>query len=628
MEQPAAEVPRRAAVFTILPVLGLLGLLAIPAPPAAFAQTVSPPAGTMSIDQVKAGQKGKGRTVFEQDRIEEFDVEVLGVLNNQQPKRDIIIARLSGRNLESTGVIAGMSGSPVYIDGKVIGAVAFSFPFAKEAIAGITPIGEMMRIPRETAKTGPGPAAASDAAWEIPFRPSLSLDELLARAGGRLPALESAAASGPALRPLPVPLVFGGFAPSVIDKAAPFFTRLGFRPLRAGGSVQALTKPGPLATSPLRPGDPVTLQLVTGDIDLSAVGTVTYVDGNKILAFGHPLYNLGPVEYAMARARIITVVPTLDNSFKIATTGETIGSFTQDRTAGASGEIGRMPRLVPVNIRLIDETGDVKEYAFKVVNDRLLSPVMINMALSTFLGSEVRSAGDLTMTMRCDVYLESGQSVRLEDMFSGNFNAASQDMSGLLTAVLFFLSNNPFESVGLHRIDVAVRTEERVRFANLDRVWLDKYEASPGEPISISVHYRGLGGETLVEDAGVLAPNLPAGSEFQIIVGDAGSMQQVESGQYRATGFVPRSMSQILRLLNNLRKSNRIYFKVLATKPGLFLRGEEMPNLPPSMKSLFASPRAALPAPTELTSSTLTEYQLPVQYVFKGLAVVPVRIRK
>jgi hypothetical protein len=372
----------------------------------------------------------------------------------------------------------------------------------------------------------------------------------------------------------------------------------------------------------------VTLQLVSGDLDLSAVGTVTHVDGNKVFAFGHPLYNLGASEYAMARARIIAVVPALDNSFKISATGETIGSFIQDRTAGVYGEIGKMPGLVPVNVRLADDAGTVREYAFKVVHDKLLTAAITNMALATFLGTEVRSAGDLTLTLRCDIYLETGQGIKLEDMFSGNFDAAAQDTAGLVAAVLFFLSNNAFESVGIHRVDLSLRAEERVRFANLDRVWLDKYEVSPGEAISIKVHYRGIGGETLVEEAGMLAPNLPAGTEFQLIVGDAASMQQVEAGQYRAAGFVPRSLSQIIRVLNNLRKNNRIYFKVIAPKPGIFLRGEEMPNLPPAMKSLFVSPRAALPAPTELTTSTLSEYQMPVQHVFKGLAVIPIRIRK
>ena len=578
----------------------------------------------MPLDQIKAGQTGKGRTVFEDTKIEEFEADILGVLNNVQPKRNVIIARLRGKNLESTGVIAGMSGSPVYIDGKLIGAVAFSFPYAKEAIAGITPIGEMMTLSAE--KTKPGQGSFS----RIPFTPSLTLDELFDIRKDVFPVRESLVARGQTLSPLKIPLVFGGFSPRVMDKVSPFFSRLGFYPVKSGGGVQSLEIPSALDMT-LREGDPVTLQLVSGDLDLSAVGTVTYVEGNKVLAFGHPLYNLGAVDYAMAKAKIITVVPMLDNSFKLSATGNMIGAFTQDRTSGALGEIGKMPDLVPFNIRIFGEKNDPREFKLNLVNDQLLTAVLVNMSLLTLLGSEVRAAGDLTLELQGDIYLDSGQNVQvihLEDLYSGNFDASVQDLTGLVTAVVFFLTNNEFKDISIHRIDLAVRPTEQAKFAQLERVWLDKYEASPGETISIKVYFRTFRGESLVEEVPLSAPNLPAGSEFQLIVGDAASIRQVEVGQYRSAGFVPRSLNQLVRLLNNLRKNNRIYFKVLASKPGLFLRGEEMPNLPPAMKSLFASPRAASSAPTELNNSTLGEYQLPLPYMFKGMVSIPIKIRK
>jgi hypothetical protein len=381
----------------------------------------------------------------------------------------------------------------------------------------------------------------------------------------------------------------------------------------------------------LREGDPVTLQLVSGDLDLSAVGTVTYVQGNKVLAFGHPVYNLGAVDYAMAKATIITVVPALDNSFKLSATGNLIGTFTQDRATGALGEIGKMPRLVPLNVRMIGKNSDTGEFKLKIVNDKILTPVLVNLSLLTLLESEVRSVGDLTLELQGDIYLDTGpsvQNIHLEDLYSGNFNASAQDLTGLLTAVVFFLTNNEFKDVNIHRIDLAIHATEQAKFAYLERVWLDKYEASPGEPIALKVFFRTFRGESLVEEVPLTTPNLPSGSEFQLIIGDAVSMHQVEMGQYRAAGLVPRSLNQLVRLLNNLRKNSRIYFKIIASKPGLFLKGEEMPNLPPSMKSLFASPRAASAAPTELASSTLGEYQLPVPYLFKGLASIPLKIRK
>ena len=574
----------------------------------------------MPLDQVKAGQKGKGRTVFVENKIEEFDVDILGVLYNYQPRRNVILARLRGKNLETTGVVAGMSGSPVYIDGKLIGAIAFGFPYAKEAIAGITPIGEMLAISTEKAKSSSFPSA------RLSFAPSLRMEDIFEIWKDGFAAQQDFIAAGQACRFLKIPLLFSGFSSNAVEKARPFLSRMGFYPVLSGQAGQAVEK-RPSPEPALREGDPVTVQLISGDMDMSALGTVTYVDGNKILAFGHPLYNMGPVDYAMTRATVMTIVPALDNSFKLAATGNLIGAFTQDRTSGALGEIGRTPRMIPINVRLIGDSLDLKEFKFQVINDRILSPLLANLSLVSLLGSEGRSNGDLSLELDGDIYLDNKQSVHLEDLYSGNFGASTQDLSGILTAVIYLLINNEFKDVGIFRIDLNIRASEQPKFAYLERVWLDKYEASPGEAIDIKVYFRSFRGESVVEEVGILAPRLPAGSEFQLVVGDAASMHQVEVSQYRTTGFVPRNLDQLVRILNNLRKNSRIYFKVIASKPGLFLKGEEMPNLPPTMKSMFTSPRAAASSPTELSISTLMEYQLPLPYIFKGMAVIPIKIR-
>ncbi len=376
-----------------------------------------------------------------------------------------------------------------------------------------------------------------------------------------------------------MPLLFAGFPARSLDKARTLFGPLGFQPALAG-TQQAAEKPLAVDLS-LREGDAVALQLITGDLDVSAIGTATFVDGDKVLAFGHPLYNLGPVGYGMAKAKVITIVPTLDNPYKMAVAGSPIGSFTQDRTAGVLGFLGRAPKTVPLNVNLIGDGGTLREFKLNLVADKLLTPLLMNMAVSAVLTGENRSLGDLTLEFQGDLYLDSGQSVHLEDMFSGNLDAAATDLSGLTTAVAYYLTNNEFGDVGLHRIDLNVRVIEQIKRAQLERVWLDKYEASPGESISIRVYYRGYRGETQMEEVPFSAPRLPAGTDFQLIVGDAGSMAQIEAGQYRAQGVMPRSLPQLIRLLGSLRKHNRIYFKILAAKPGLFLRGEEWPNLPP-----------------------------------------------
>jgi hypothetical protein len=574
----------------------------------------------MPLNQVKPGMKGKGKSVFQGSVVEEFDVEILGILEHNQPKRNIILANLSGKDLETTGVLSGMSGSPVYIDGKLIGAVAFSFPYAKKPIAGITPIGEMMSVaaPKEKAKTS--------FSLQMPFKLSLTLEEYFERNKDVFASRASAEFGGQTYVPLAMPILFKGFSPRLFDKVRPIFQKWGFTPVLAGGSGQSLEKLASDLT--LREGDPVAIQLIGGDMDFSALGTVTYVDGNRVLAFGHPFYNLGPVDFAMTKASIVTVVPTLDNSFKVGATGPLIGKFTQDRPSGAFGEIGKMPSLIPVNIRKVEPEGGGNEFKLKVIRDKIMTPLLMNLAVSSVLQNEERSYGDLTLELNGDVFLDNGLSVHLEDMFSGAMGDTVTNVSGLIMAVVYYLTNNEFRDIGIHRIDVNVMSKEEARFSYLERVWLDKYEASPGEIIQIKVITRTFRGETAEQEVPLVVPSLPSGSEFTLVVGDAASMAQLEMSQYRSQDFVPRSLNQLIRLLNNLRKNNRIYFKIIASKPGLFLKGEEMPNLPPSMKSMFASPRAATSMPTEITRSTLSEYQLPAAYVFKGLAAIPIKIKK
>jgi len=577
-------------------------------------------ASVFPLEQVKPGLQGQGKSVFLGSAIEDFDVEILGVIENVQPRKNIILARLSGRGLDNTGVIQGMSGSPVYIDGKLVGAVAYAFTFSKEAIAGITPIQEMLSVAGEKSERRPAQP------FTFPLQSTLTLDDLLEINRDLFASRSSAAAQGQAFQPIGVPLVFGGFNPETVERAKPAFIRLGFVPMASGTAAQvAGNLPGPGLS--LQEGDPVAAQLVSGDLNVAALGTVTHVDGNKVFAFGHPLYNLGSVDYGMAKADILTVVPSLEASFKLSAVGPVVGSFSQDRVSGTFGEVGRMPKLIPLNVRLLEPGGGIKQFKLELVNDKILSPLLVNLTLASLLSSEARSHGNLSVELGGDLYLDNGASIHLEDLFSGNFNNAVTSLSGLLTAVVYYIANNEFQDVGIHRIDLSVRPSEQAKFSYLERVWLDKYEAKPGERIQVKIFYRAFGGQTVQETVDIEAPPLAAGSEFHLVIADAMSIHQLEQNLYRRQDFIPRNLAQLIRILNNLRKNNRIYFKMLASKPGLFLKGEELPNLPPSLTSMFSSPRAAASAPTELTRSTLREYQLPIPYVFRGMASIPVKIK-
>jgi hypothetical protein len=571
------------------------------------------------VDQIEAGMKGKGRSVFLGDTIEEFDVEVLGVMRNIQPKKDLIVVRIGGANIEDAGVIQGMSGSPVYIQGKLIGALSYSLgAFVKEPIALVTPINEMMAIPeKEPAKSSFMP--------QIPIKKHLPLSELFSIYESYFYKDPTIVSGDRAFSPISIPLVFSGFSPRVFEKARHFFSKLGFSPMSvsiSGQSREGITIPD----LTLKGGDSVGAQLVTGDLNISGVGTVTYVDGNRVLAWGHPWFNLGTVGYTMTKADVMTIIPKLDVSHKLTGTEIPVGKFSQDRVPGLYGELGQVPDLIPLNITVRSDKAE-KKYVVNLTQDKILTPALINMVVSSLILSEERAIGDLSLDFSGDVYLDNGMSVHLEDLFSGNFDMASTNLSSLVAAVVFFLMSNEFQNLSIHRIDLTITPSEDVKYGQLEKVWLDKYDVSPGEIIRIKVYTRSFRGESAMWEGGIPVPNLPKGSEFYLAIADAESLQQLEANQYKRQPFVPRNIEHVIRMLNNLRKNNRIYFKILASKPGLFLRGEEMPNLPPSMKSMFASPRAASSAPIELDRSTLGQLQQPVPFVFRGATLIPIRIK-
>jgi hypothetical protein len=336
---------------------------------------------------------------------------------------------------------------------------------------------------------------------------------------------------------------------------------------------------------------------------------------------------LGTVDFAMAKAKILAVLPSLETSFVLSASDRTVGRFVQDRNSGVFGELGKLPRYIPINANLITADGETREFKVQIADNKIFTPLLVNLVVSSIVLSEERNLADLSLELRGTIFLDDAPPVQLQDLFSGNLDMAATDLSGLVAAVVFYLNNNEFKELGIYKIDLNIGVAEEVRFATLEKIWLGKYEAKPGEIIPMKVYYRNFRGETIVDDLSLPTPNLPSGSEFNLIVGDAASIQSIEISQYRTTGFVPRSLYQLIRLLNSLRKRNYIYFKIIAAKPGLFLRGEEMPNLPPTMKSMFSSPRAASTPPVKITRSTLGEYRHGIPYVFSGLAVVPVKVK-
>jgi hypothetical protein len=592
----------------LIPLLLLAALFAAPA----WAVDVIP------VSEIKPGMKGVGRTVFEGTRIDEFQVEVLGVLENVLgPGGSMILARLTGGPLEKTGVIAGMSGSPVFIDGRLVGAVAYSFPFAKETIGGITPFAEMVAA---TANTAPRAASARLALRYGVGGPAFPLDReaLVAALKRPLPSVVADPGAfrgtlppglgGASLQPLSIPLSFTGFDPAVLDWARPLFASLGFTPVSgaAGGNL-------PGEAPPLEPGSAVGVSLVDGDFDLSSTGTVTAVEGDRVYAFGHPFFNLGPTQFPLRTAWVYSVFPSLYSSFKITAPMNVVGTMDQDRSTAIAGRLGAEPRMIPVRVTLNTSRGQERRYAFRVVEDELLSPALSFISVLSALQGSERTYGTSSMKVAARLQLSGGREVRVEDLFAEDQPAVQA--SALAAAPLAYLMGNDFERVTVEGLAVEVASYESVQTATLQRAWLERAgPIRPGSTVPLKVLLRTYRGETRTETIDVQVPPSAAEGQYALLVSDARTITSLEQREMRQP-FVPRDLDQLVRAINGLRRNNHIYARLMRPESGAIVSGEYMQSLPPSVLSVLGSGEAGV---VPIRTAAVWDHDLPTTFAISG----------
>ncbi len=404
------------------------------------------------VDELRPGMVGVGKTVFEGDRLDDFTVHIIGVLRNViGPRRDLILARLEGGPLANAGVIAGMSGSPVYIDGRLVGAVSYSLgAFSKEPIAGITPIAEMTEdatLPavRRQASRVDLPMPLTPEAFQASLRQAFSWIRPFAESPADVQVLgDINAGIGTMLRPIATPLTLGGFDASVIAPVAAVFRDQGFVPVMGGGAQ--IAGAAEAASRPLRPGDPIGVALMSGDLELGATGTVTEIAGDRVYAFGHPFYGLGPTQFPMTRAYVHAVLPSLQSSMKIASTGEVIGTISQDRATTIAGTLGKGPAMIPINLTLNNaERGLHKTFRIAMVNDELFTPLLAYMSILNTLTSYERQNGVGTYVLRGSASIKNHGDISFEDLFTGDQPSAGAAAS--LVAPINVLLRNSFEGI-------------------------------------------------------------------------------------------------------------------------------------------------------------------------------------
>jgi SpoIVB peptidase S55 len=607
-------------------VLAMLAAVAVVSLPLSGATT------QMDVKDIRPGMVGTGHTVFDGTHVEEFKAHIIGVLENViGPNRNLILAKLEGGPLAQTGVIAGMSGSPVYIDGKLVGAVSYALgSFPKEPIAGITPIAEMTDSTASTAVRPPGArvhvefpltrdslSAAFRKAlnWNRPFadRPNdtelFGASEVAGIAGAQL---------GTLLRPIATPLVMSGFEPGVADVFAGAFRDQGFVP--TGGNAAGLHAGEKPYEGPLKPGDAVGVMLVGGDLMLGATGTVTHIDGNRVYAFGHPMYNLGPTEFPMTRAYVYTVLPSLFSSMKLSTTGEIIGTVLQDRATAIAGKLGDGPRMIPISVSLESSRAARQTFHFTVVNDPLFAPLMTYASILNTLGSYERQFGAATFSVHGVAKVRKHEPIAFDNLFAGD--QSSMGAASYIVGPMSALMGNDYEKVDFDGLDVTFATTEEPKTATLERVWIDDPRPRAGRTVPLKVMFRTYRGEDVVRTMPIEIPANATGS-LSLLVSDGARLGQNEQREARAPQ--PRSVDQIIRTLNKGRRNNSLYVKLLGSDPGAVVSGELLSALPPSVLGVLEGDRNGGNF-NPLHNATIGEWELPTEHAVAGSRTLTITV--
>lgn len=566
----------------------------------------------MKLSEIRPGMVGEGRTIFKGSTIETFTFTVLGVLDKFVSDKNLIIAELNAPELNEGGVIAGMSGSPAYIDGRLIGSVSYGLSsFSRKPIAGITPIEDILKV-ELSGGTIPSVEITDikvDFSRENTRRVADAIrNELTARMN-----------FSPARSFTPIKLFASssGFSPESVSFLQGMFVPL--QSMTAGKEIDTRKLGADLFS--LRPADAVAIPLVRGDASYTATGTVTHVDGQKVYVFGHPFFNLGTVDFPLHKAEVISVIPSYESSFKLAAMRNQVGVVRQDRFSGVVAELGKAPYMIPLKIFLKNRN---RNFSLEVVNHPLLTPALTYISLMNALQAEYQEFGFQSLRVNGKIFIEGEENVVLEDLFSGT--AAFDEFSNLVMAVNYFLMNNREKSIRIQKMDFEISGREAIQKAELENVLIDKTAYLADELMEIDMKLRNEKGEPFSEKIQIQAPNLKPGSVFYLLVADAAEITEFDAKALKTTYF-PADLGALIRAINNIRRNSRLYLKLFVPAQGVFIRGFEFSCLPASVGSVLLYNSLAKDQ-ASMTLSTVAEYQYEVPAVVSGRKVFKLRIKE
>jgi hypothetical protein len=566
----------------------------------------------MPLEQVRPGMRGTAYTVFEGVMPEPMEVEILGVLRNVTgPKGDIILVRLHGKKVEHTGVVAGMSGSPVYIDGRLVGALAFRIgQFSKEPIGGLTPIEQMLEI-NELDRSIP----AQNGYWRVNGGNDAS--KVSTGVSGGAAEVEQYAQQ---LVPIGAPMVFSGFSEDTLRRFAPQFASAGIVPVMGAGGASEEKQPEPIV-----PGSAVSAVLVRGDMNVAATCTVTYADPDRMLACGHPLMQFGSVEMPMTKATVLATLPSPFNAFKIVNTTEAVGAIVQDRHTGILGRFGRQPRMIPVTLT-VHGGSRPRQYKYEVLYSPKLSPVAMMATVFNALQGVNEYGEDTTYRMQGRIAVEGYPDVKMENMYSpADGNVPTAFAVALSLGDRFGrIFDNPYVTPSINAVDLSFNLVRERRFARLESARTDVTEARPGDDIVVEVVLRPYRGERIVRQIPVrIPPSAPKGT-LRILVSDADTLDRARRV---SPGFARRlDLGSTIALLNKEHVNHHLYVSLLQSNPQAMVEDKVMPALPLSVMNVMDGMRGTQDM-VVVGESAVQEASTPLDYVVSGAQVISISVK-
>jgi hypothetical protein len=595
-------------------------VLSLALPSFTFAQAspaaqTPPTPQTIAVSQIHAGMPGVALTVFQGVKPESMDVEVLGVLHNMNgPKGDIILVRLHGQKVEYTGVVAGMSGSPVYFDGKLAGALAFRIgEFSKEPIAGVTPIADMLEI----SALDRSPAEETTA-----IKPSVNAVAGKTAAPGEASALPiSGQDFTNYLKPIDTPLVFNGFSEQAIHLFAGQFASNGIVPVMGAGSVSNDKQP-----EPLEAGSAVSAILVLGDMNIEATCTVTYIDAQRLLACGHPLLQFGSVDLPMNKAEVLATLPSPLNAFKIVNTTEAVGTFVQDRHTGILGVFDRQPQMIPVTLSIHSSTG-VKQFHYEVLNNPKLTPVALMVTVFNALHGVNEFGEEITYRLTGSIGVKGFPEVTMHNMFAPAEGAQPAAMQAALALGERFgrIYDNPYNAPEIAGVKLDFDLVRERRWARLESARTDVTEARPGDDIMLETVLAPYRGERIVRQIPLKIPTSASKGTLRILVSDGDTLDRIGHGN---PAFGRKlDLASTIALLNKEHSNNRVYVSLLEADPEARVADKVMPTLPISIMNVMDGMRGNQEMIVSGESNVDEIATAPLDYVVSGVQLLTITVK-